>query len=124
MKIIDLLVKIANNEIKLGTKFIWHYRNDDIILTYMERYGALGLFFENGLTPDGEINWIGLFERFNYAILNDEIEIIEEDKKIEKITMCTSGVMGFDGVENIATELKNKINELIDEVNKLKIENK
>lgn len=52
--------------------------------------------------------------------LNDFVEIIEEDKKIEKIEICTSGIMGFDGVENITSTLKNKINELIDEINKLK----
>lgn len=61
---------------------------------------------------------------FDYYIknnkLSDEIEIIEEDKKIEKLEICTSGIMGFDGVENITSTLKNKINELIDEVNKMK----
>lgn len=65
----------------------------------------------------------GLFEyKFENCknFLNDEVEIIEEPKKIEKIEMCTGGIMGFDGVENITTELKNKINELIDEINKLK----
>lgn len=56
-------------------------------------------------------------------ILNDEVEIIEEDKKIEKIEMCTGGIMSFDSVENITTELKNKINELMNEINNLK-ENK
>lgn len=54
--------------------------------------------------------------------LNDEVEIIEEEKEIKPITMCMTGIMGFDGVENIATTLKDKINELVDEVNKLKKE--
>lgn len=54
------------------------------------------------------------------SCLNEDVEIIEENKKIEKIEICTSGIMGFDGVENITFELKNKINELIDEINKLK----
>lgn len=52
--------------------------------------------------------------------LNEDVEIIEEPKKIEKIEMCTGGIMDFDAVEDITTELKNKINELIDEINKLK----
>ena len=56
----------------------------------------------------------------NGNCLDNEVEIIEEPKKIKKIEMCTSGIMGFDGVENITTELKNKINELIDEINNLK----
>ena len=83
---------------------------------------------------DGFIDYVGIEketnERFylssyignNYIsdIFTDEVEIIEETKKIEKIEMCTGGIMGFDGVENITTELKNKINELIDEINNLK----
>lgn len=52
--------------------------------------------------------------------LNEDVEIIEENKKIEKLEICTSGIMGFDGVKNIIFALKNKINELIDEINKLK----
>lgn len=128
MKIIDLLVKIANHEIELGTKFIWHYTWYDITLTYMERCGALGLYFRDGLTPDGEINWIGLFERFNYTILNDEIEIIEENKEIEKILISMDDNGPFvrnnqfkqRSYSKIDLLLANKINGLIDEVNKLK----
>ena len=55
--------------------------------------------------------------------LNEDVEIIEDSKKIEKIEMFTDGIMGFDGVKNITTELKNKINELIDEINNLKENN-
>lgn len=70
---------------------------------------------------DNSINRILLFEYYvRNNKLNDEIEIIEEDNEIEKLEICTSGIMGFDGVENITSALKNKINELIDEVNKLK----
>lgn len=61
---------------------------------------------------------------WDFSCLNDEVELIEEPKKIGKIEMCTSGIMGFDGVENITSELKNKINELIDEINNLKKEYK
>lgn len=55
---------------------------------------------------------------------NNEVEIIEEEKEIEEIEMCTSGIMGFDGVENITSALKDKINELVREVNKIKKEGK
>ena len=80
MKIIDLLNKIANGEIKLGTKFNWHYKLYDIELIFTKRQGALGLYFQQ------EDRLIGLFERFNYQILNDEVEILKEEKKIpEKI---------------------------------------
>ena len=56
--------------------------------------------------------------------LDDEIEIIEEEKEIKEIDMCTGGIMGFDGVENITGALKDKINELVREVNKIKKEGK
>lgn len=65
---------------------------------------------------DEEHNWYD----FYILALNENVEIIEgKPEKIEKITMCTSGIMGFDGVENITTELKNKINELTKTVNYL-----
>jgi hypothetical protein len=86
MKVIDLLNKIANNEIKLETKFNWHYKWKDITLLFTKRCGALGLFFEDGKLPDGDPNYIGLFERFNCQILNDEVEIIDEtDVEFEDI---------------------------------------
>lgn len=57
--------------------------------------------------------------------LNDEVEILaNEDEDIEEMTMCTSGIMGFDAVEHITTELKDKLNNLVREVNKLKKEGK
>ena len=58
----------------------------------------------------------------NYETLKKEFEHIEpkEEKEIEEIDMCTSGIMGFDGVENITSALKDKINELVREVNKIK----
>ena len=103
MKIIDLLNKIAKGE-EVPRKIKWDeeefiygknriYRNeDDEPLVY-------------DLLPSGEN-------------LNDEIEIIEEveDKEyenIEEMGMCTSGIMGFDGVEHITSCLKDKINALI-----------
>lgn len=48
--------------------------------------------------------------------LNDEVEIIEEDKKIEKIDL---GILNTQSEKN--REFKRAINELIDEVNKLKV---
>ena len=65
---------------------------------------------------------VNILQHLTYAeyIMTHKVEVIEEPKKIEKIEMCTGGIMGFDGVENITTELKNKINELIDEINNLK----
>ena len=106
IKIIDLLNAIAEGK-ELPEKFMYkghlYYRQKTKGICY--RCDELNEIFEECLVLED---------------LNDYVEIIEEPKKIEKIEMCTSGIMGFDGVENITTELKNKINELIDEINNLK----
>ena len=103
IKIIDLLNKIAEGK-ELPEKFMYnahlYYRQKMKGVCY--RCDELGEIFEECLVLED---------------LNDTIEIIEEPKKIE---MCTGGIMSFDSVENITTELKNKINELIDEINNLK----
>ena len=54
--------------------------------------------------------------------LNDEVEIIEEEKEIEKIDITKaylSSNFHENVLEDIAT-LQTKVNELIDEINKLK----
>lgn len=50
------------------------------------------------------------------SFINDEVEIIEEPKKIEK---CKN-YEDFLEIDDYIEHLKNKINELIDEINKLK----
>ena len=69
----------------------------------------------------------GLFEyKFSNCknFLNDEVEIIEETKKIEKIARCDSIKMTHYGELHKPTEneeiLRIKINELIDEIKNLK----
>lgn len=66
------------------------------------------------------------------ALLNDEVEIIEEDKKIEKLlldmnckrkgdmTADYANYMLSDIVEHNFDVIHKKFNELIDEINKLK----
>ena len=109
MKVIELLTKIANDEeVPKKIKYegrIWEY--DASVQDYMDADIVQYLFAK-------------MFGMETERVLNCEVEIIEEDKKIEKIEMCTGGIMSFDSVENITTELKNKINELIDEINNLK----
>ena len=68
----------------------------------------------------------GLFEhKFENCknFLNDDVEIIEEDKKIEKITVREK-TLGFPNGEWTARNMDKafaiKINELIDEINNLK----
>ena len=59
-----------------------------------------------------------------YSKLNDEVEILEETKKIEKIARCDSIKMTHYGELYKPTEneeiLRIKINELIDKINNLK----
>lgn len=108
IKIIDLLNKIANGEksINVETK----YDSDDWVKDDL----LLSLYIE--------------FEhKNNYEIvkfLNDYVEIIEEPKKIEKIARCDDIKMTHYGELHKPTEneeiLRIKVNELIDEINKLK----
>ncbi len=121
MKVIDLLVKIANGEeVSKKIKFmnsIWEYCKNGGIQDYINDYDKCLMEF----IP---INKVGL---------NDEVEIIEEPKKIEKL----ESVRGSDLTDltdkdmilrnNSLIELcktlnnmNNKINELIDEINNLK----
>ena len=67
----------------------------------------------------------GLFEhKFENCInfLNDDVEIIEEDKKIEKLN-DKLGLFGDGNTQKIINELnytRTIINELVDEINNLK----
>ena len=112
IKIIDLLNKRANGE--------------QLPLQIKYRTIIYNLMADNTYQSNVNNEFISFWgEDINY-ILNDEIEIIEEDKKIEKIDnrhydetnkiYCGTKALG----EQIFVD---KINEIIDEVNKLK-ENK
>lgn len=102
MKIIDLLNKIAKGDIP--KKFIY----DDKQWEYDEK-------IKDYVTFDGSrIDW-------QYTIMeytNDEIEIIEENKKIEKITINENGTLGFPNgcwtARNMDKAFAIKINEIID----------
>ena len=57
-------------------------------------------------------------------ILNDEVEIIEEDKKIEKLVIgkddvawCEGNMKTDEEMVDIVLEIKDKINEIIDKLN-------
>lgn len=106
IKIIDLLNKISNGEkipkkIKYGKDTYIHIDNycyycEDTNLILSDRIFA------------------------EYSKLNDEIEIIEEDKKIsfEKIEELTCGTYDFE-TQTINLLIKNQ-KRLIDEINKIK----
>lgn len=104
IKIIDLLNKIANGEeVPKKIKFmnsIWEYCKNGSTQDYINDYDK----YLMELIP---INKVGL---------NDEVEIIEEPKKIEK---CKN-YEDFLGIDDYIEHLKNKIDELIDEINNLK----
>lgn len=95
--------------------YIWNWTGDDyhtILKTEKEQFLITGMYY----------TWLSEF-------LNDKVEIIEEDNKIKKIQTIGSKwyseyIEGyFDEEEKYSAYdeyLMNKINELIDEINKLK----
>lgn len=112
MKVIDLLNKIANGE--EVPKKIKLYNNILVLNENKNNY----LYEENDkYWGDELIHW---FE------LNDEVEIIEEDKKIEKIpyhfslNYVKSNLTNEEkeGIDNAINGIYDKINEIIDYINK------
>jgi len=122
MKIIDLLNKIANGEAPKKFK----YRN------------RVFYSVDNDYWCDEIGGWFSV-EVLDISILNEEVEIIEEDKKIEKLdnehkfycyTQYESYKNDIDKVLYIIKAINyvndrisnsnNKINELIEEIEKLK----
>ena len=110
MKLIDIFTKIANDEpVPKKVKF------NDEIYTYKPEWKDYADENEHyGLFVDTISNTYQITK-----MLNEEIEIIEEDKKIEKID-----IPEIDDIKNTRiVRIEHKINELIDEVNKSKGDN-
>lgn len=103
MKIIELLDKAATGEINTKTKV--SYKN---ARGKHENWESLDYYIHSELGKRCESEF--------KAFLNDEIEIIGEDKKIEHCLKSDSFLCDEDEIKYFRT----KINELIDEVNKLK----
>jgi hypothetical protein len=83
------------------------------------KFGNIKLKYNEGCEDYYLYYGTGLFEykfRSCKNFLNDEVEIIEELKKIEK---CKN-YEDFLGIDDYIEHLKNKIDELIDEINNLK----
>ena len=104
VKIIDLLNKIANNE-----EVPQMIKYQDELWEHNEYYG------------DYEKDNTYLFEYlFDFEttdeFINNEVEIIEENKKIEH---C-KGYEDFDCMDELIEHLREKIDILIDEINKMK----
>ena len=108
MKVIDLLNSIANGEevpkkIKYnGIEYKRCQNQNSNKLCYYQRVKSPLMFLIADLKFSTD--------------LNKEIEIIEEDKKIE---YC-KGYECFDGIDDYIEHLRDKIDDLIDEVNILK----
>jgi hypothetical protein len=101
MKVIDLLNKIANEE-EVPQKI---------------KYGGDTYYYEFSeylLETEDEDELKNLMGRYTFAILNDEVEIIEEG--IEKLDM-NAMKQDFNTVEN-ELMLGYKINEIIDRLDK------
>jgi hypothetical protein len=108
----DLKSKPYINKISLSKGSVEIYLDDNDI-EYLIKY------YEEKIEKINE-----KLSKFSLTKLNDEIEIIEELKKIEKIQRCDDIKMThyselYDPTENEKI-LGIKLNELIDEVNKLK----
>lgn len=105
MKIIDLLNKIANGE-EVPKKLyyeelLWEWNGE----TYDDGKQCL---FEDYIDKRYVIT----------DILNDEIEIIEEEKEIEKLDITDR--RKWEDCTPLTVEIMAKINELIDKIKKLK----
>lgn len=119
MKIIDLLNKIANGgevpkKIKFKNNIYGFIERNDNVYNYKQIYN--GRFIDNYLC-DG---WFMDSE----AILNDEVEIIEEDKKIEKIDhLIVYDIRQFEDLreymEITIYDLFGKTNKIIDKINEI-----
>lgn len=114
IKIIDLLVKISK-----GEKPFKHIKYNNLNLYWNDEYCTYDIKEKKMYAP---------FYMFDYSELNNEVEIIEEPKKIEKISWgekeSLAGnltAVGKQGVLARRTEkLKASLNELINEINNLK----
>ena len=110
IKIIDLFNKIANNE-KVPKKIKYFGQ----VFEYSEE---MKFYYQNGFSM-----YRDFFSEGN--CLNDEIEIIEEEKEMEKLGKnftfedCTNELTKSDWQVSVISQ---KINELVDEINKLKKE--
>lgn len=118
MKKIDLLNKIANGELEDGTNIKLLEHNTDIIY----RKNSNSFEFVN----KGE--WNDYFDQFSLDELNDEIEIIEEPKELEKITWNEKSkykdwtTSDFDRMlMNRTEQLKKGLNKLIEKKYKVSL---
>lgn len=112
MKIIDLLVKISQGE-RMPKKikyegYVWEYDKD------------VKDYHRNDIDEEYIYLFQDLFEKATGFFINNEVEIIEEDKKIIRLEFEEGNIEDKLFLARYITHNRAKINELIDEVNKLK----
>lgn len=112
MKIIDLLVKMSQGE-KMPKKikyegYVWEY--DKVAKDY----------YRNDIDEEYIYLFQELFKKETGFFINNEVEIIEEDKKIIRLEFEEGNIEDKLFLARYITHNRAKINELIDEVNKLK----
>ena len=112
MKIIDLLVKISQGE-RMPKKikyegYVWEY--DKVAKDY----------YRNDTDEEYIYLFQDLFKKETGFFINNEVEIIEEDKKIIRLEFEEGNIEDKLFLARYITHNRAKINELIDEVNKLK----
>jgi len=117
MKIIDLLNKIANGEdvpekIKLTCGYEYEYKTDELgFLDYIRVNTGNHLFGEDYVLDEANIN--------------KEIEILEDNKKIEKLEFahttyyCEEAKEFYEVFDANLRDVKDKINEIIDKLNEM-----
>ena len=106
IKIIDLLNMRARNE-EMPRKI----KYDATEFQYDDEYG---MYYDENFDSLEDI--ILLFKR-----LNDEVEIIEEDKKIEKLGKICDG-FSDSYYDTCLVKIAQKVDEVIDALNKLKVD--
>lgn len=112
MKIIDLLVKISQGE-RMPKKikyegYVWEY--DKVAKDY----------YRNDIDEEYIYLFQDFFKKETGFFINNEVEIIEEDKKIIRLEFEEGNIEDKLFLARYITHNRAKINELIDEVNKLK----
>ena len=115
MKIIDILNKIANGTLEDGFKFKY---DSDIYRYNKEKNEIRSIEYDESLVEYYKIE----------TILNKEVEVIEENKRIEELSWAVYLELkkGHYNIENILNgiredlkEHRDKINELVRAVNKI-----
>ena len=113
-RIIDLLNDVLNNKVPKmieedGLEWLYFEEKKDYLLQHSEDPEDIYFFQDkvaSGLT-------------FGIDFFSEEVEIIEEDKTIEKLMQLDTRE-----TRNCIIKIQDKINEVIDAVNKLKVDDK